>query len=110
MRVLVTEHRPEAHKLEAIVIRPNIRLGPDLPNALRRRMCGRAEGENVQYHGFIIAIPYMLAKTSLGMPRSLHAVGIRLKPVPIGAPVQRIGEGANLLLRFILALEIGLYE
>ncbi len=75
------------------------------------RMRRRAEGEDVEDHRLVVAAPLVVDEAVLGVPAHARPRGgFGLRPVPFGPAVERFGELADLALRGIVAVEVGLAE
>ena len=61
---------------------------------LRQRMRGRAESQDVQHERLVVAFPAVFEKSAFGFPTVRDRSAAVLRPRPVGAAIERVGEGA----------------
>jgi len=72
--------------------------------------CGRAEREEVDEHRLVVAAPVELVEAALRRPPHGDERRAGLGPGPVGAPVERIGVGADRGLGAVAPVEVLLRE
>jgi hypothetical protein len=63
-------------------------------------MCRRAKSQNIEQSRLVVAFPAMLQKPELRGPTVGDGFCSVLRPLPIGAAIERVGQGANFGLGF----------
>ena len=110
MRVLVAEEGAEVEVLVAVVGRPAVRARERRPRLRPDRVRGRAEGEEVEDHRLVVALVAEVEEALLGLPPHANEARRELRPVPLDAAVERVGEGANFFFFRTIPVEILLAE
>src|SRR5690606_2996356 len=94
MRILMAEVRPERQELltTELAVRPVVRLHPLLPGFRPDRMRRRAEREDVHQHRLVISTPVETQKAAFRAPAMRQHRRTVLRPLPIDAPIDLLGE------------------
>ena len=110
--VLVAEQRPEGQKGFAVERAPVARVGarPGLPRRGLQRMAGRAQRQDVEQVGLVVALPVVRDELAAGRPAHADQRRARLHPRPVDAPVQRVGQRADLLFLRRVTVVVALRE
>ena len=67
----------------------------------------RAQAEQVENHRFAVALPAVAEKAALRLPAMGHRDAAALRPVPIRAQIERVGELSDFVLLLVFAGEVG---
>ena len=106
MRELVREERSGVKIVVSVRVLPSIGRTPCGVAAVRQRICGRAERKHVEQERFIVTLPTILEEAAFRLPAVRQRCPLILGPVPIGAAIERVGEGADLMLVGRIRVEI----
>src|SRR5438874_1772707 len=107
MRELMREQRAGVQILPAIYFLPRVRGAPRGVTLRGQRVHRRAQAEYIQEQGFIVPLPPVWQETGLRFPAVRHGCTAVQRPAPIDAVVERIRQGADLLLLLRVSIEIG---
>ena len=66
----------------------------------------RAEAEDVQQHRLVVALPAIWQEAAFRLPPERDGAVVDLRPAPVGAPVQRVGQRADFFLLAVAAVEV----
>ena len=69
-------------------------------------MSRRAQPQDVQQQRLVVAFPSVVEESTFGLPAVRNRCTLVLCPLPIGAPIKRVGKGADLLLVNVVRVEI----
>src|SRR4029079_7694709 len=92
VRNLMGEQRPGVQILVAVAFLPLVGRAPSGIAFGWQRMRRRAEAEHVQQQGFVIAFPPPRQESALGLPAVRDRGAPVLRPLPVGAAIERVGE------------------
>src|SRR5205085_6910317 len=81
---------------------------PGAPGAVAHGMRRRSESQNVNEHRFVVAAPIVTRETFFRRPGERHGRRTRLRPGPVHAAVDLLGQFSDLDFLGILSGEIGL--
>ena len=102
----MAEERAEVDHLVAVERRPVVRRGVGRPRVAGDRVRRRAEGEDVEDHPLVVALPVERVEPVLRRPAHRDERRARTRPAPLDASVERVGRGADRLLVGGVAVEV----
>ena len=86
---------------------PLVGGGPGGVALLGERVGRRAEAEHVEQHGLVVALPAVGQEAALRRPAVRDGRPAALRPAPVHAAVERVGQRADLVLVGRVAIEVG---
>ena len=107
VRELVGEERARVEELVIVDAPPPVGGGPGGIALLGERVGRRPEAEHVEQHGLVVAMPAIGEEAALRRPAVRDGGPAALRPAPVDAAVERVGERADLVLVGRLAIEVG---
>ncbi len=102
----MAEERREEDVLVPLPALPAVVARPLLPYRRVDGMRRRAEGEELQDHRLVVAVPVGFDELRLGLPPHADARRPRLRPAPLDARVELLGELPDLALVRVVAVEV----
>ena len=92
------EQGPSVEILISVAAFPAVSGSPCGIAAREQRMSGRAEPHHIEQQRLIVAFPAVLEEAAFGLPAVRDRCALILRPLPIDAAIERIGEGADFML------------
>src|SRR6185437_2805925 len=106
MRNLMREQRPRIKIIVAITTLPFVSGCPRRVAFLRQRMRGRTQSQDIQHERFVVAFPAVLEKSAFGLPAVRDRSATVLRPGPVGAAIERVGQGTYFFFLGRVSVEI----
>src|SRR6267142_6109473 len=100
------EERPCVEKLVPVKTAPLVSAGPGLVALFRHRVRRRGKSEDIKNQGLVVPLPTILDESASGFPTMRYCVFSILRPLPIGAAVDVVGQLTNFALARSVAIEI----
>ena len=97
MRNLMREQRPRVKIVVSVTVFPLVGGSPRGVAALRQRMSGRAESQDIQHQRLVVAFPAPFQESAFGFPPVRDRSATILRPSPVSAAIERVGKGAYFL-------------
>src|SRR3990170_8504558 len=106
MGELVREQRSGVEVVITITMLPPIGGGPRCVAAFWEGMGRRTETQNVEQQSFVVAFPPVVEEAAFWLPAVRHRCTLVLRPLPIGAAIERVAKGADFTLVYCTVVEI----
>ena len=107
VRELMHEQRGAVEKFVAVQLLPAIGRRPREIALRGQGVRWRAEAEHVQDQRLVISLPAIAQEAGFRLPSMRHGGPTVLRPSPVHAPVQRVGELPHLTFSVCIPIEIG---
>src|SRR5664280_653115 len=106
VRSLMREQRAGIQVVVPVTALPLVGGSPSWVTLIRQRMRWRTEPQDIQHEGLVVALPPPFQESAFRLPSLTDRSAAVLRPGPVSAAIERVGEEADFLFRRRVRVEI----